>query len=70
MKRARALANQRAAEYSSVAERIAICPLSIHCQRNLPTTAGGTKYTFGLEMGGCAKQLETRPRSTVVRALW
>ena len=69
-RRSRALADKRAADYLTVAERVVICPLNIAAKETILTTAGGTKYSFGLEMGGCSKKLETSLRSTVVQALW
>ena len=69
-KRDRALANQRAMKYLAAAERISLCPLNISARHTLLTSAGASKYTFGLELGACDRKLESALRSKVLSALW
>ena len=69
-KRDRALANQRAMRYLAAAERISLCPLNISARHTLLTSAGASKYTFGLELGACDRKLESTLRSKVLSALW
>ena len=57
-RRPRFLANSRAKNYITTAERISICPLNIATRENLLVVAGTAKYNFGLELGPCDKKIE------------
>ena len=64
------LANQRALGFLETAQRICLCPLSVDARAMLLATAGATKYTFGLELGGCHIHVERRLRTQVLSAIW
>ena len=61
------LANQRALGFLETAQRICLCPLSVDARAMLLATAGATKYTFGLELGGCHIHVERRLRTQVLQ---
>ena len=69
-RRSTQMMDQRAQAYTSVARRIAMCPLSLDAREILLTSAGASKFTYGLEIGSCQKKLEKSLRSAVVKALW
>ena len=69
-RRARKLADHRANQHLQVARRATMCPLNIRAREILLSTAGATKYHYGLELGPCSVALERTLRTTIVNALW
>ena len=56
--------------YIQVAKRVAIAPLSFDARALLFSSAGATKFTFGLELGSCTIALEKKLRTAVLNAIW
>ena len=69
-KRAKKLANKRAQAYFTVAQRVNVCPLNMSARETLLSTAGATKFAFGIEMGSCDLKIQKTLRSAVARCLW
>ena len=69
-KRCLKIANLLARAFLDVSKRVMICPLNADARATLLATIGATKYTFGLELGGCALQLERTLRSSILSCVW
>ena len=69
-KRSMKLAEEHAKKYLTVASRISLCPLSISAKESLLLISGASKFQFGLELGSCSSDTESKLRSAVAGVLW